>query len=54
MDTKALEVKIRDAIENAIGEYEIDYGEITNVEIEANVFINPDGDNYVVNVYDGD
>ena len=54
MDTRALEIKIKSAIEDAIWDYEIEYGEITNVEIEANVMIDPDGDSYIVNVYEGD
>lgn len=52
MNTRGLEIKIQDAIESAIFDYEIDNGEITNIEIDANVIISPDGDSYMVNVYE--
>lgn len=55
MNTSDLEDEIRNCISNAIWDYEYFNGKITNVEIEANVSIDPDGVRYInVNVYEGD
>lgn len=44
MSTIKLEGKIREAIENAIWEYEIEYGNVTNIEMEAHLTIDESGE----------
>lgn len=53
-NVRALENKIREAIEDAIWQYEMDYDEeVSDVEMEAHLLIDEDGSQTLsVDVYD--
>lgn len=55
MNSIKLESKIRDAIEGAILDYEMEYGNVTDIEMEAHLRIDDSGaQDLIVDIYETD
>ena len=55
MNAIKLECRIREAIEGAIEEFEMDYGNVTNIEMEAHLSIDESGEqDLMVDLYETD